>query len=129
MDDTDYLWRGDQPLKEKITGVLEKIGCAESIQRIELISFAKYLNIIFRPVSFFVCYDSLGRCQLILTEVHNTFRETHLYVLDKPDIQSETLCFETPKAFHVSPFFDMNGKYTIRFKDNGREIDIVIQLW
>ncbi|MHC5179751.1 MAG: DUF1365 family protein, partial [Planctomycetota bacterium] len=37
-------------------------------------------------------------------------------------------CFETPKAFHVSPFFDMNGKYTIRFKDNGREIDIVIQL-
>ncbi|MHC4783369.1 MAG: DUF1365 family protein [Planctomycetota bacterium] len=128
MDDTDYLWRGDQPLKEKITGVLEKIGCAESIQRIELISFAKYLNIIFRPVSFFVCYDSLDRCQLILTEVHNTFRETHLYVLQKPEMQSETLCFKIPKAFHVSPFFDMNGKYTIRFKDNGQEIDIVIQL-
>ncbi len=128
MDDKDYLWRGNQSLKDKIAGVLEKIGYAETIHRIELISFAKYFNIIFRPVSFFLCYNASNLCRLVLAEVHNTFRETHLYVLDNPHAQSEALCFEIPKAFHVSPFFDMSGKYNIRFKDDGQKIDISIEL-
>ena len=128
MDDKDYLWRGNQHLKEKIREVLEKTGYAEPIKRIDLISFGKYFNIIFRPVSFFVCYDDANRCQLILAEVHNTFCETHLYVLEKPEVQSETLFFKIPKAFHVSPFFDMKGKYNIRFKENEKEIDIVVEL-
>jgi len=128
MDDKDYLWRGNQSLKDKIAGVLEKIGYAEPVKRIELISFAKYFNIIFRPVSFFLCYNDANLCRLVLAEVHNTFRETHLYVLKDPHTQSETLCFEIPKAFHVSPFFDMNGKYNIRFKDDGQKIEISIEL-
>ncbi|MBN2588675.1 MAG: DUF1365 family protein [Sedimentisphaerales bacterium] len=128
MDDKDYLWRGNQSLKEKIAGVIDEIGYVEPINRIELISFAKYFNIIFRPVSFFLLYNSENRCKLILAEVHNTFRETHLYVLKNPHAQSETLSFEIPKAFHVSPFFDMSGKYNIRFKDDGQKIDILIEL-
>jgi len=128
MDDKDYLWRGNEPLKDKVNSVLEKIGYAESIHRVELISFAKYLNIIFRPVSFFLCYSADNLCRLVLTEVHNTFQETHLYVLKEPDIRSGTLCFEIPKEFHVSPFFDMNGKYNIRLKDDGQKIDIAVEL-
>jgi cyclopropane-fatty-acyl-phospholipid synthase len=128
MDDKDYLWRGNESLKDKIAGVLEKIGYAEPIHRIELISFAKYFNIIFRPVSFFLCYNSEDICSLVLTEVHNTFHETHLYVLKDPHKQSETLCFEIPKAFHVSPFFDMSGKYKICFKDDEQKIDIRVEL-
>jgi len=128
MDDRDYLWRGNGALKDKIAGVLEKIGYTEPIQRVELISFAKYFNIIFRPVSFFLCYNAENRCRLILAEVHNTFQESHLYVLKDPHLKSETLCFEIPKAFHVSPFFDMSGKYNIIFKDDGQKIDISIEL-
>jgi cyclopropane-fatty-acyl-phospholipid synthase len=128
MDDKDYLWRGNQSLKDKIAGVLEKIGYAEPIDRVELISFARYFNIIFRPVSFFLCYNAANLCRLVLAEVHNTFRETHLYVLKDPHTQSETLCFEIPKAFHVSPFFDLSGKYNIRFKDDGQKIDISVEL-
>ncbi|MBC8469090.1 MAG: DUF1365 family protein [Planctomycetes bacterium] len=128
IDDRDYLWRGNQSLKDKITGVLEKIDYSESIHRIELISFAKYFNIIFRPVSFFLCYNAANLCRLVLAEVHNTFRETHLYVLKDPHVQSETSCFEIPKAFHVSPFFDLSGKYNIRFKDDGQKIDICVKL-
>jgi len=128
MDDKDYLWRGNQSLKDKIAGVLEKIGHIEPINRVELISFAKYFNIIFRPVSFFLCYNDANLCRLVLAEVHNTFRETHLYVLKDPHTQSEALCFEIPKAFHVSPFFDMSGQYKICFKDDGQKIDICVEL-
>ncbi len=128
MDDKDYLWRGNQPIKEKIAGVLEKIGYKDHIARVELITFARYFNIIFRPISFFVCYNSANNCEIILAEVHNTFKETHLYVLKDPKSKSETLCFEIPKAFHVSPFFDMKGKYNLHFKDDGKTIDIAVNL-
>ena len=128
IDDKDYLWRGSEPLKEKIAGVLDKIGYTEPIARIELIGFARYYNIIFRPVSFFVCYDPAGRCGLILAEVHNTFGDTHLYVLQNPAQHAASLCFESPKAFHVSPFFDRKGSYTVRFTDAGDKIDIAITL-
>lgn len=129
IDDKDYLWRGSEPLKEKIAGVLNTIGYTESIGRIELISFARYFNIIFRPVSFFVCYDPAGHCRLVLTEVHNTFGDTHLYVLQKPAQQhSKAIVFEIPKAFHVSPFFDRNGSYSVRFNDTKDKIDIAITL-
>lgn len=128
IDDNDYLWRGNEPLKEKISGVLDKIGYTESIGRIELVGFARYFNLIFRPVSFFFCYDPAGRCQLVLTEVHNTFGETHLYVLQKPTPHSKSLVFEIPKAFHVSPFFDRNGSYTVRFNDTRDNMDIAITL-
>jgi cyclopropane-fatty-acyl-phospholipid synthase len=128
MDDKDYLWRGNQPLKEKIEATLKAIGYSEPIHRIELISFAKYFNIIFRPVSFFLCYNKSNSCQLVLTEVHNTFRETHLYALKNPYNNSTALSFEIPKAFHVSPFFNMKGKYKIHFKDDGKEIDIAVEL-
>jgi cyclopropane-fatty-acyl-phospholipid synthase len=128
MDDKDYLWRGNKPLKEKVSEVLKKIDYHKPIKRIELISFAKYFNVIFRPVSFFICYDESDCCQLVLAEVHNTFHETHLYVLQNPEEQSETLCFKISKAFHVSPFFDLEGQYKIRFKANGENIDIAIEL-
>jgi cyclopropane-fatty-acyl-phospholipid synthase len=128
MDDKDYLWRGNQPLKEKIAEVLKKIDYHKPIRRIELISFAKYFNVIFRPVSFFVCYDDTDCCQLVLAEVHNTFRETHLYVLQEPEVESETLCFRVPKAFHVSPFLSLKGQYKIRFKVNRQKIDIIVEL-
>jgi len=128
MDDKDYLWRGNQPLKEKVSEVLKKINYNKPIKRIELISFAKYFNVIFRPVSFFVCYDESDCCQLVLAEVHNTFHETHLYVLKNPEERSKALCFKIPKSFHVSPFFDLKGDYKIRFKANGENIDIAIEL-
>ncbi len=128
MDDKDYLWRGSQPIKDKLARAFEKIGYTEPITRIELISFARYWNLIFRPVSFFVCYDADNRCRLILTEVHNTFGETHLYPLKDPETSSQTLSFKAGKAFHVSPFFDLQGDYQIKYTDDRKNLDITITL-
>ena len=128
LDDKDYFWRGKQPLKEKISDVLQHFGHDDSIARIELVSFASFLNLTFRPVSFFLCYDSDNNCRMILTEVHNTFKETHLYILKHDDDTKDSLCFEIPKAFHVSPFFDLDGKYIINLKKNDDEFDISIKL-
>ncbi|MBN2513900.1 MAG: DUF1365 family protein, partial [Sedimentisphaerales bacterium] len=128
IDDKDYFWRGNEPLKEKIAVILHKIGYSGSLRRIELVGFAKYFNLTFRPVTFFICYDQTDSCALLLAEVHNTFSETHLYVLQYPNQQSGSLCFEVPKAFHVSPFFDRQGTYTVRLKDSTDSMEITIAL-
>ena len=65
MDDEDFLWRGNDSLKDKVHWVLEKISFPESVQRIELVSFARYLTVIFRPVSFFLCYNAADECCLV----------------------------------------------------------------
>ncbi|MBN2842280.1 MAG: DUF1365 family protein [Sedimentisphaerales bacterium] len=128
IDNKDYLWSGDQTLKDKIAGVLDKIGYTDTITKIELVGFAKYLNLTFRPVSFFLCYDITNNCRLVLAEVHNTFGETHLYILKDPLGNTRATCFTVPKAFHVSPFFDINGKYNIEFNDMKDKISITIKL-
>lgn len=128
MDDNDFLMRGNQPLKEKVTELIGRIGYKDPIQRIELITFARYFNTIFRPLSFFACYDQANRCRLAFGEVHNTFGETHLYVLKEPTERSDALCFAINKDFHVSPFFDMEGRYGITFKDGGATLELSITL-
>lgn len=128
MDDRDFLHRGDALLRDKVQAVLDEIGYTEPIHRIELICFARTFNIIFRPVSFFVCYDDQNQCSLILAEVHNTFGETHVYVLKDPEVQADIRCYQFAKAFHVSPFFDMHGTYRIRFKDTGQTLDMTVEL-
>ena len=128
MDDKDFLLRGNQSLKDKVLAAITKAGHTETVHRVELITFARYFNMIFRPLSFFACYDAANRLRMALGEVHNTFGESHLYVLKGALEQSGAHCFEIPKMFHVSPFFDMKGKYTIRFKDEGRTLALSIEL-
>jgi cyclopropane-fatty-acyl-phospholipid synthase len=128
MDDKDYLMRGREPLRNKLEAVLEREGLRIKPERVELITFARYLNIIFRPVSFFICYDSQNRRQIVLAEVHNTFKETHLYILKDADGNADSQCYSAEKNFHVSPFFDINGRYNIIFKEDDEHVDIRIEL-
>lgn len=128
MDDSDFLERGRLPLKEKVAAVLGQMGFTEPVKRIELITFARYFNTIFRPLSFFACYDAGNSCRLALGEVHNTFGETHLYILKNPAVKAEALAFKADKDFHVSPFFDMTGRYDIFFRDSGQTVDLLIEL-
>ena len=79
--------------------------------RVLMLASARVLGHVFDPLSVFWCYDSSGRLACIVAEVHNTYRERHAYLLH-PD---EAGIAVTGKDFHVSPFFDVNGSYGLRF--------------
>ena len=70
----------------------------------------------FKPVSFWFCHraahDQNGALRAIVVEVNNTFGERHIYLLDNAAYGRE---MHANKAFHVSPFCAVEGRYSFRF--------------
>lgn len=120
----DYL-RGPGTLREKVEQVFRERGIAESPKRILLITSPRYFGYVFNPVSFFVCFDSQDHVMGLITQVNNTFGETHVYpLMCHPATMPITWRF--PKEFFVSPFFEVEGGYVVTLKKAG--VDLAIQV-
>ncbi|KAK0189603.1 hypothetical protein F5146DRAFT_982148 [Armillaria mellea] len=72
------------------------------------------------PLTVYFCYKA-GVFWLTVLEIHNTFSESHIHVLEVG--KNEDSCsagfdhqWTFPRAFHVSPFNDRSGFYTIRIR-------------
>lgn len=82
-------------------------------------TFARIGGYQFKPVSFWFCHNRAGLLVAVIAEVNNTFGERHLYLLND---QNKTLAWgqtlHAQKAFHVSPFFEIEGRYQFRFFNN-----------
>ncbi|KZT23007.1 hypothetical protein NEOLEDRAFT_1070267 [Neolentinus lepideus HHB14362 ss-1] len=82
-------------------------------------SFLGYEGI--NPLTVYYCYNMAGELWLIVLEVHNTFGERHVYILevgrnqDTPDTGSFDCQWTFRRHFHVSPFNDRLGFYTASF--------------
>jgi cyclopropane-fatty-acyl-phospholipid synthase len=119
--DDDYL-KGRGGFRERLS---EHIDTAE-IDRIVLITVARFMAKVFNPVSFYYCLDAEGFPICMVAEVNNTFKERHLYVMDT-DGTFPASCTDT-KQFHVSPFNNMNGHYEFSFSEPGDDLNIEIKL-
>ena len=98
---------------------------------IRLLTHLRYFGICFNPVSFYYCYDRDGRyVETIVAEVHNTpWLEEHCYVFG--EAQNEHPLpgwkrYQFPKAFHVSPFMEMEIWYDWWFREPGQSINVHI---
>jgi cyclopropane-fatty-acyl-phospholipid synthase len=124
--DDDYL-RGPGTLRERVEKVLCEVGYDISPRRITLVTMPKYFGYVFNPVSFFACFDSEDRVMAFITQVNNTFGESHVYpLICEPTRLPVTWKFS--KEFFVSPFFDTEGDYEVTLKEEGRTINIVVNL-
>ncbi len=128
--DRDYGYPGDGSIKQKLQSLLEKQGIVGTLERVMLITSARYFNYVFNPVNFYYCYGTGGETVAIVAEVNNTFGERHLYVLDMPRSETEgyLLSYEAEKAFHVSPFNNLEGTYRFYFSSLETGLDIKIDL-
>ena len=81
---------------------------------IRLLTHLRYLGHCFNPVSFYYCFAADGRTvETVVAEVSNTpWKERHMYVLPWRGDEGD---FDFKKAFHVSPFLDMEMDYHWRF--------------
>lgn len=122
----DYL-RGTGNFRERVERVLSEVGGQERPQRITLITMPRYFGYVFNPVSFFACFDSEGRVVAFITQVNNTFGETHVYPLVcEPTHLPKVWRFS--KEFFVSPFFDSEGDYEVSLKGEGQELSVEVNL-
>jgi uncharacterized protein len=72
----------------------------------------------FKPVSFWYAHRADGSLAAVVAEVNNTFGERHCYLMAGPALRWGGE-LQVSKAFHVSPFCTVGGRYRFRFALGG----------
>lgn len=108
----DHLGRPDRTIKANVEHLLQQRGIRLGAgSRVLMLANARVLGHVFDPLTVFWCLDAGGALVCVVAEVHNTYGERHVYVLD-PD---EAGRVAADKEFYVSPFNDLGGRYDMRF--------------
>jgi len=121
----DHLGEPDRPIKANVEAFLFRNGITlGGSNRIIMLANARVLGHVFDPLSVFWCFDGAGELVCIVAEVHNTYGERHAYLL-RPDPSGVA---NTDKAFHVSPFYDVSGRYELAFELSPRVVSSAVVL-
>jgi DUF1365 family protein len=123
---SDYL-SGEGTLRQKVEAVLQSQGISTSPSRITLMTMPRFCGYIFNPVSFFACFDAQNRVLGLVTQVSNTFGETHVYPLVCAP-QAMPVTWRFSKEFFVSPFFNREGTYRVVLESEGDQLSVVVDL-
>ncbi len=121
LQDKDYL-SGPGGFREKLTAYID----TAAVEKIILITMARFVHKVFNPVSFYYCLDAQDQPVCMAAEVNNTFKERHLYVMEADGTYPVTCTHR--KQFHVSPFNNMDGRYDFSFSAPGETLNIGIRL-
>jgi DUF1365 family protein len=92
---------------------------------VQVLCMPRVVGHAFDPISVWFCHDRAGRLSAIVHEVRNTFGGRHAYVVPDPLAGAggsgaaeggRVVDHRAEKAFHVSPFFDVDGDYRFRLR-------------
>ncbi|MBI1341239.1 DUF1365 family protein [bacterium] len=91
---------------------------------LRLIAFPRVLGYGFSPISLWCAATPDGEPRAVIYEVHNTFGESHSYVspLDGSGVRNTA-----QKALHVSPFFDVSGRYRFTFRPPDDKLHLIVE--
>ena len=119
---------GSTPPEEWIGKVLADWQVHEADGDVWLMTLPRVLGYAFNPVSFWFCFDRQQRLRAVLAEVNNTFGERHSYLCFREDHCLIESCdvLQSRKAFHVSPFMEVDGEYRFRFCVSPERISVAI---
>jgi DUF1365 family protein len=129
-----FTVEGDDHLQRTTSTVdlLQKLHCYLKSQDIAhqlypfvyLVTAPRFLGFSFNPVSFWYLYSEQRQLTAMILEVNNTFDERRMYFLERRDVpdkqasaEKDILTHSWPKDFHVSPFNDREGNYSLKARD------------
>ncbi|HEY5652578.1 MAG TPA: DUF1365 domain-containing protein [Acidimicrobiia bacterium] len=121
----DHGPRDGSPLRPWAQNLMADAGVDIGDGRIQLLVYPRILGYGFDPLTVWYCHDEAGRLAGVIHEVRNTFGEYHCYVAPVASLGS-VVTHTTEKVFHVSPFFDVDGRYDFRLTRPGRSVSVVI---
>jgi DUF1365 family protein len=75
--------------------------------RILMLAQPRVYGYVFNPLTVFYCLAADGALTHVVAEVRNTYGESHAYLMQSGELR-------TDKAFYVSPFYPVDGEYTMR---------------
>lgn len=107
----DHLGDPHRCIKDNVIEFVRQAGGpADEIDRVLMLANARVAGYVFNPLSVHWCLRRDGTEAAVVAEVHNTYGERHAYLL-LPDEQGRST---VDKAFYVSPFNDVSGRYHLR---------------
>ncbi|PRY37216.1 hypothetical protein CLV43_11027 [Umezawaea tangerina] len=92
--------------------------------RVLMLANARLLGHVFNPLSVYWCHRPDGSLACVVAEVHNTYGQRHPYLLHT-DPAGRT---QVDKAFYVSPFLEMGGRYLMRLPEPDDRLSVTIAL-
>ncbi|MFI5170908.1 MAG: DUF1365 domain-containing protein, partial [Chitinophagales bacterium] len=129
-DDHFKFPKGDQRNKldtrTKLNNYLRENGIAVVPSKVFLLTHVRMFGHVFNPVSFYYCYDEQGKCNFVVTEISNTFREMKLFLIDQK--KGEQFEQNAIKYFYVSPFTDMDTEFEFRYHVPDEKLNIQINV-
>ncbi|MGH3309766.1 MAG: DUF1365 domain-containing protein [Streptomyces sp.] len=99
-------------------------GVAAPTGRVLMLTNARVLGHVFNPLTLYWCHQADGALSCVVAEVHNTYGERHCYLLHTDDAGVATV----DKEFYVSPFFPVDGGYTMRLPEPGGTLRLSVHL-
>ena len=120
----DHGNRKDEALRPWAEQQFSEAGVVTTGCQIRLVTFARHVFYKFSPISLWLCFNSENQLSGILYEVNNTFGETHTYAATTP--RSSRNRHIGDKVFHVSPFFDISGKYQFTLRVDDTQLSLII---
>jgi hypothetical protein len=127
--DRDHLPEAAADVDAAIRSHLRAQGVDPDGWRVALITNLRALGYVFNPASFFLCRDASGELRVVVVEVHNTFGERHLYTLrPRQGDPAAPFAAAMDKAFFVSPFIDVSGRYAVHVRDEPDGMRLAIAL-
>ena len=119
----DFGPRDGGDLEAWMRACLAEHGVTSADGEIVLQAFPRVLGYVFNPIAIWECHDRQGQLRAVLCEVSNTFGEHHNYLLAHPDGRAiaNGEWMRAAKAFHVSPFCEVQGHYRFRFAGDAEQ--------
>lgn len=109
----DYLRPSNKPLKTLVQETIHKKLNVNHTGPIKMLTHLRILGCCFNPVTFYYCFNATNKkLDYVLADITNTpWNERHQYLIDLKN--NDNMQFK--KAFHISPFMDMEMDYDWQF--------------
>lgn len=122
----DYLGPAERSLREAVLERVESELGRRPRGAVRMLTHLRTLGYVFNPVTFYYCFEPDGALDAVVAEITNTpWGERHAYVLDARDARDTgEVRARFAKAFHVSPFLDMDLEYDWRFSVPGASLRV-----
>ena len=97
------------------------------VTRIRMLEYPRLFGFAFNPITVYYCEDAEGVVRFMAYEVSNTFGEHHFYQAGVLPEQGE-IQHEARKAFYVSPFNTLEGRYRFSVRPPAETVFLGITL-
>nr|WP_321456426.1 DUF1365 domain-containing protein [uncultured Cohaesibacter sp.] len=123
--EADYMEPSFETLQSYLDHLIDASGVfpevSERPTRYTILAFPRVLGRTFNPLSIFFCCDRQNHLKAILYQVSNTFGQRYHYIYrltsEESDLSHDArLRHEGKKIFYVSPFLDIEGKYSFSIR-------------